>query len=309
MPTVHLKLSWLWYLPALFIDFIITYPLLRWSIRRSRKIPWDWLTDTLIILLQIITLCLWAIPCYFLVNKDDYGEIYLMPAILTLTGSFFLYYVLQVFINLEWGYRFAPWIKLLGPISSLCLCFWKVQTKNQNLYHIFLMINFDAIFFSQGVIDMCYWRQMIKARKELCETPIAPFFCGFCIFVYAWSTPMNYKNMGHLFFYPLFEEYWLMCLHVVGTWTWVYTIVWLLAEFGNSQFNRIIYNFVNGCSLYAYLSHYFFIVLIAVSIVRPYQIGFIGAFFLIFFGTFLCIIVTFIPLNFLYELVFPPPEY
>jgi len=36
LPTVHMKLSWLWYLPALFIDFVLTYPLLRWSIRRSR---------------------------------------------------------------------------------------------------------------------------------------------------------------------------------------------------------------------------------------------------------------------------------
>jgi surface polysaccharide O-acyltransferase-like enzyme len=36
LPTVYLKLSWLWYLPALFIDFLICYPLLRWSIRRSK---------------------------------------------------------------------------------------------------------------------------------------------------------------------------------------------------------------------------------------------------------------------------------
>jgi fucose 4-O-acetylase-like acetyltransferase len=36
LPTIYLKLSWLWYLPALFIDIMLTYPLLRWSIRRSR---------------------------------------------------------------------------------------------------------------------------------------------------------------------------------------------------------------------------------------------------------------------------------
>jgi len=69
MPTIYQKLSWLWYLPALLIDFLICYPLLRWSIRRSRKLPLDWLTDSLIVLLQIVTLCIWAIPCYFLVTK------------------------------------------------------------------------------------------------------------------------------------------------------------------------------------------------------------------------------------------------
>lgn len=74
---------------------------------------------------------------------------------------------------------------------------------------------------------------MVKARKELAETPLVPFMCGLMIFIYALTTPMNYKQMGHLFFYPLYEEYWLQVLHVIGTWTWVYVIVWLMAEFGN----------------------------------------------------------------------------
>jgi hypothetical protein len=94
LPTVYMKLSWLWYLPALFIDFVLTYPLLRWTIRRSRQIPFDWLTDTLIIALQVVTLCLWAVPSFFLVSKDDFGEIYLMPAVATLGGVFFLFYTL-----------------------------------------------------------------------------------------------------------------------------------------------------------------------------------------------------------------------
>ena len=44
LPSVFSKLSWLWYLPALLVDCILTYPLLAWSIRRARKIPfnaWD----------------------------------------------------------------------------------------------------------------------------------------------------------------------------------------------------------------------------------------------------------------------------
>jgi len=66
------------------------------------------------------------------------------------------------------------------------------------------MINFDAIFFSQGVLDMCYWKPMCKARKELSETFITPLFFGLFIFLYAVTSPMNYTSMGHLFFYPLY---------------------------------------------------------------------------------------------------------
>jgi len=51
LPTIHLKLSWLWYLPALFIDCMLTYPLLRWTIRRSKRIPFDPVTDTGIVML------------------------------------------------------------------------------------------------------------------------------------------------------------------------------------------------------------------------------------------------------------------
>jgi surface polysaccharide O-acyltransferase-like enzyme len=51
LPTIHQKLSWLWYLPALFIDCMLTFPLLRWTIRRSRNIPYDAMTDSGIVLL------------------------------------------------------------------------------------------------------------------------------------------------------------------------------------------------------------------------------------------------------------------
>jgi hypothetical protein len=43
-----------------------------------------------------------------------------------------------------------------------------------------------------------------------------------------------------------------------------------MAEIANEKFNDTVYNFVSGASLYAYVSHYFFIVIIAVGIIRPY---------------------------------------
>ena len=51
LPTVFSKLSWLWYLPALFIDCLLTYPLLAWTVRRARKIPYSHRDDGNIILL------------------------------------------------------------------------------------------------------------------------------------------------------------------------------------------------------------------------------------------------------------------
>lgn len=51
LPDIFSKLSWLWYLPALFIDCILTYPLLAWTVRRARKVPWHSRDDGNLILL------------------------------------------------------------------------------------------------------------------------------------------------------------------------------------------------------------------------------------------------------------------
>lgn len=127
LPTVHLKLSWLWYLPALFIDFMLCYPLLRWTVRRSKRIPLDGVVDTAIVLHQILALTIWAIICYTLVTTDDYGRDKLVPAVFTLFCVFAVFYATQILINIKGWYPLALWIKFLGPIGSICMNLWKDQ--------------------------------------------------------------------------------------------------------------------------------------------------------------------------------------
>merc|ERR1711990_598458 len=66
------------------------------------------------------------------------------------------------------------------------------------------------------------------------------------------------------------------------------------------------YKYIAGSALYAYVSHYFFIVLWAVLIIRPYQITFIPALFIDFFLTDSVILITYVLFVFIYELIFPP---
>lgn len=309
LPTIHLKLSWLWYLPALFIDFMLTYPLLRWTIRRSKGLPFDACIDLGIIAHQLVALALWGVICVYLVTKDNLGVELLVPAVITLGGIFFAFYTLQLLAaQKDSGYQWAIWLKFIGPLGSIALNVWKNQVKDQNLYHIFLMICYDAVFFSQGVIDMLYWRKMLRKRREIANTFWAPLFVGIVILLYSICSPSNYKDFGQLFFYPLYDEFWLRCLYTTGTWTGVFITVWYMASIGNEKFNDTVYKYVTGSALYAYLSHYFFILIISVGVVRPYQIGFIPGLFLMFFGTFLLIFITYWPLNYFIESLFPPVE-
>ena len=168
------------------------------------------------------------------------------------------------------------------------------------------MINYDAVFFSQGVIDMCYWKDMLKKRNEWSDSALAPVSIVFFLLMYSITSPMVYGEMGHLFFYPLYGVYWLQCLYTSGTWLWLYFLIWLMAKVGNDKFNDTAYNLICGASLYAYVSHYFFILILSVMIIRPYKVNFIPAFFIMMFGTEFLIFATYIPLNFIYELIIPP---
>jgi len=149
---------------------------------------------------------------------------------------------------------------------------------------------------------------MKKKRNELADSIITPCAIVFALFFYSITSPMVYSNMGHLFFYPLYSSYPLQCLYTCGTWMWVFSIIWMMALVGNDKFNETAYNLICGSSLYAYVSHYFFIVMIAVTIIRPYKIDFIPAFFIMLFGTEFLIFATYIPLNYLYELCVPPKQ-
>ena len=127
LPTVHLKLSWLWYLPALFIDCMLTYPLLRWSIRRSKGIPYDPVVDAGIVLHQIILLGIWMIPNYYLVTKDNYNTEYLIPSIICLGCVMFCFFTFQLAINRPGGHHYALWIKFVGPLGSIAMNMFKTQ--------------------------------------------------------------------------------------------------------------------------------------------------------------------------------------
>jgi hypothetical protein len=169
-----------------------------------------------------------------------------------------------------------------------------------------MMINYDAVFFSQGCVDQLYFKAMMRQRNKTSKTVWAPLMVLAAILLYALSSPMNYTQTGFLFFYPLYSDYTIQCLYTSGTWMWVYIVAWMMHSVANKKFNETLYKLLTGSSLYAYLSHYLFIILIAVGIVRPYKIDFIPALIIEVLLTNLAILISYSILNFFYELAFPP---
>jgi hypothetical protein len=168
-----------------------------------------------------------------------------------------------------------------------------------------MMINYDAVFFSQGVIDALYFKQMQRTRSYLGKTPLAPIAVVLAILVYSLSSPQNYTNTGFLFFYPLYADYSIMCLYTSGTWLWVYAISWAMAWIANKKFNEYTYRILTASSLYAYLSHYLYIILIAVTIIRPYQLTFVPGLIIEFVLVNVIIIASYVLFDWLWYLIFP----
>ena len=108
-----------------------------------------------------------------------------------------------------------------------------------------------------------------------------------------------------MFFYPLYNDYTIQCLYTTGTWMWLIFITWTMQHIANKKFNETAYKYIAGSALYAYVSHYFFIVLWAVFIIRPYQLTFIPALFLDFFLTDAVVFTSYALFVFIYELFVP----
>ena len=146
---------------------------------------------------------------------------------------------------------------------------------------------------------------MMRTRNKMAKTVWAPLLVLTCIFLYALSSPMNYSQTGFLFFYPLYSDYTIQCLYTTGTWMWIFLISWTLHAVANKKFNETAYKLLAGSSLYAYLSHYFFIIAIAVLVIRPYKMTFVPALITEIILTNLCILITYLIFSFLYDLVVP----
>jgi hypothetical protein len=122
--------------------------LLAFSIRRSKKIPFNGRDDGNIVFLQLAILVAWCFPCFYLDVSNRYGEKYLFPSVVSLTIILMVFYSFQLLIYTKNGDKYAMWMKLIGPCGSLCLNLFKDQAPNQPLHHVLMMINYDAVFFS-----------------------------------------------------------------------------------------------------------------------------------------------------------------
>jgi hypothetical protein len=80
---------------------------------------------------------------------------------------------------------------------------------------------------------------------------------------------------------------------VFGAFFWQYQYVALAQEFVDRIFDEDTYVFINGMSMWMYLSHYIWIVLICHFIVRPHKLGLMNAILVNLFGSLFLIVASY----------------
>ena len=141
----------------------------------------------------------------------------------------------------------------------------------------------------------------MKYRAELAKTLLAPLSVGLWYCLHSFTSPMNHSDTGFLFYYPLYFKFTYQCSFVIGTWQWVYVLTWVMKEIGNEKFNEVAYDLIVGSSMWAYISHYIFIVISANYFVRPLGLSYATAILSNMIITWVGIFSSYVILNKIYS--------
>lgn len=74
-------------------------------------------------------------------------------------------------------------------------------------------------------------------------------------FVYSLTSPTTSTGTGFIFYYPLYDLVELRILFTLGTWMWVYVIIFESQRIANKQFSKKWFEIIITMSYYMYLTH------------------------------------------------------
>jgi len=213
-----------------------------------------------------------------------------MGATAILAATFVVYYAVQLSKRLRDNLGLG--FKLIGIVGVCCMHPFKRETPNGDLYGLLMMLLYYTIFQAQGCIDKFYSQSISDQLKSIEDSSAAPFAPIVLVFVNALVSPMS-DDTGFVFYYPLYTPKLAMCVYTVGTWFWI-NIVYLVAiKWSNEKRSQLVWNVVIEPGLWAYVSHYTFVMIWVTKVVMPIEMPVFWAILTTFVFSELVIILTY----------------
>lgn len=97
-------------------------------------------------------------------------------------------------------------------------------------------------------------------------------------------------------------------MYTVGGYFWIYVYVFLAVHFTNREFSKVQFKFFSGVSMYAYICHYMWIVIIAHFVIIPCKFSFGVSTLILIVGTTTGICTSYIGLTSLTKFLCPPKK-
>ena len=287
-PKLIVKMSWLWFLMALYLDCLVVYPILNWTQRRYAKEPLGF-KDVQLVIGQIFIFGIYSYINLFMFGTISAHE-YQLPSVGVLAASFAVFYLIQL-PNLR---EYALIYKIIGVTAAIGLNYFRNGKNHDAIYSFVSQLNYDFIFLLQGIIDQVYLKEQLKQRDRYAQTLLVPLVLT-CFYVcYSVTTPNYNKNPGLFYFYPLYEEFSLMTMHTTGTWMWIYVNIWVAISMLNSKFSDRSFRLVSGGGLWCYVIHLLFVVLFAKYVIYGRKWSYVPATLILFFLTEGAVMLTWI---------------
>ena len=95
-PQVIDKMSWLWFLPLLFVVSILSYPILAWTQRRAKKIEIDFKEDGKLLLSQFLLFAKFMFVTLYYCKFGNYGLLYVFPSSIVLVLVTMIYFIMPM---------------------------------------------------------------------------------------------------------------------------------------------------------------------------------------------------------------------
>ena len=89
-------------------------------------------------------------------TNNNYGWLYVVPSTIILSVALLIFFVVPLKINGNQNYKYAFYMKFLGPITCIVLNFFKITGDDQKFYDMMMMVIYYIVFYTQGVFDQCY---------------------------------------------------------------------------------------------------------------------------------------------------------
>ena len=163
--------------------------------------------------------------------------------------------------------------RIIPLIGAICMNLFKQPAPTADMPGTLMMINYYVIYFASGIVDQFNIHHNHKIYEAFLESPANVLFGAVFFLIFAHTCPQVETGQGFLFYFPIYDNFVLQSLFIAGSFFWVFTMNWLGSLMNKDQRKTKFYKITVTPTLWTYVSHYLWLVIVAVYVINEININ------------------------------------